>query len=152
MRNSTSNWLDNAKVWGQHSPCTRRKVGAIIVARPWDADFLVLGKGFNVGPEDEPSCEQGGCPRGRLSYEECAAYSDYRSGPGRCHATHAEVRAIEDFTKDMDGVTIDASVPGWGFRLPYRPIMFVSEVPCKYCWKAIDHAGIGAIFPKGPRR
>ena len=64
------------------SPCTKRKVGAVIV----DANNKVLGCGYNYSPNSD-SCEDA-------------------AGATRANVIHAEVAAIEDFQSFLSGVEI----------------------------------------------
>lgn len=92
------------------SRCTRRKVGAIVVS----PDGRVLGGGYNHLPKG--FCDEGDCPRGKLSYEECPAYGPYNN----CKATHAEVAAINQSSSLPDGCSL-----------------IVTADPCEDCAKVI---------------
>lgn len=122
-------FLAAAETFSTAADCTRRKVGALIV----DADNRLLAQGFNGAPRGEVGCLSGGCPRGKLTYEELAGMSDYDSGPGRCIAIHAEVNAILNANGPIRGAT-----------------MYVNHPPCGPCTRSIAGAGISrVVWPEG---
>ena len=55
-----------------------------------DADGRIVASGYNGAPAGEVHCTDGGCPRGQLSYDEAAAFSEYTN----CTAIHAEANAL----------------------------------------------------------
>lgn len=75
-----------AEAAASRADCTRRKVGAALMA----ADHSIISVGYNGGPSKGPSCMQGECPRGTLSKEELPGNSAYDTGGGTCVALHAE--------------------------------------------------------------
>ena len=75
-----------AEAAASRADCTRRKVGAALMA----ADHSIISVGYNGGPSKGPSCMQGECPRGQLSKEELPGNSAYDTGGGTCVALHAE--------------------------------------------------------------
>jgi dCMP deaminase len=78
--------LEMAKSAALRADCTRRKVGAALMA----ADHSIISVGYNGGAPKGPSCLKGECPRGRLSKEELPGNSAYDTGGGTCVALHAE--------------------------------------------------------------
>jgi dCMP deaminase len=117
-------WLGVAEALGPAAPCRRRKVGAVIVGN-WQKPERgrILGHGVNRGPESVPTCLKGGCPRGKLSVEECPPETPYDN----CHSRHAEAVAIEAASFWLPG--------------PMGTLaMFVSDKPCPDCcdliWKS----------------
>ena len=123
--------------------CTRQQVGAVIL----DSRNRVVSTGYNGAPPGGPSCLAGQCPRGRhylaarldaSSAAMCACGapwpctlavapgSSYDSGPGLCHALHAEQNCI---------IWADPS------RLPGATIA-VTDEPCTGCARMIAGTGI----------
>lgn len=102
--------------------CSRSKVGAILV----NAQNEVRGTGYNGAPAGVPGClTKGACPRGQLSYEACAANSDYSN----CTADHAERNAIRHTRpEDRVGATL-----------------YTTRAPCPWCWTLIRTSGIARV-------
>lgn len=75
-----------AKAASMRADCTRRKVGAALMA----ADHSIVGTGYNGGRSKGLSCLRGECPRGRLTHDQLAADSPYDTTVGKCVALHAE--------------------------------------------------------------
>lgn len=126
------NWDDYglkvAEATALRADCTRRKVGAVLMA----ADHSIISVGYNGGPSKGPSCLKGECPRGRLTHEQLAADSPYDSGSGTCVALHAEWNVLlrTDWHK-FDGSTL-----------------YVTEEPCHICKNLI--AGTKIVRVKTP--
>lgn len=112
-----------AEVWSQRSTCSRRQVGAVVVS-----NNKVIGQGYNGVPSGEVHCNDGGCPRGQLSYSEVPADADYNRWP--CFAIHAEHNAI-----------LGAGLPGC-----YGATIYVTAEPCQQCSNLIQHAGIKEVI------
>lgn len=93
------------------SRCARRKVGAVVAD---GSGTLVMG----YNKMGEPFCDEGGCPRGRRSYDETPTFSDYSD----CVAVHAEVDAVEQFHY-VYGVAARGS----------RYTVYTSCAPCPDC-------------------
>jgi len=109
--------------------CTRRQVGACVVGE----DRRVIELGYNGAPSGHPGCLEGGCPRGRLTYEQLGAMADYSdpSSPGYCISNHAELNALLLCGRSARGATI-----------------YITDEPCPACRKAIMGAGIvRAVWP-----
>jgi dCMP deaminase len=123
--------------------CTRRQAGAVIL----DARNRVVITGYNGSPPGGPSCLAGECPRGqhykttRLDASSAATCicgrrwpcplaaepgSSYDSGPGLCHAIHAEQNCL---------LWADPS------RLP-GAVICVTHEPCTGCARMIAGSGI----------
>lgn len=111
--------MDLAFLYGGRADCTRAQVGAILVK-----DKRLVSAGYNGAPSGETHCGDGGCPRGRLSFEECPPGADYAN----CIAIHAEVNAI-----------IYAGVNARDC------VLYVTRVPCQWCAKIIKSAGIKRV-------
>jgi dCMP deaminase len=79
-------FLEVASSIAARADCTRSKVGAVLV----DSNHRIVGTGYNGAPSGIVGCLEGGCPRGKLSYEELPSESDY----GNCIAHHAEFNAV----------------------------------------------------------
>lgn len=95
--------------------CTRRQVAAVLVL-----DGRVVGSGANGLPVG--SCTGGDCPRGRTSYDETPAFSDYA---GNCDAVHAEVAAIVEAGPLADGA-----------------VCYTTCAPCRWCAEELAAAGV----------
>jgi dCMP deaminase len=128
-----AHWIRVAYDVSRNADCRRRKIGAVLVS--------VLGRQLGTGANavlSGKSCTSGGCPRGLLSLEDLPAYADYRSGPGICHATHAEHRAIQAaslVTTDITGSTL-----------------YCTDKPCDDCSRLVFTAGIARVVtPEGGR-
>lgn len=103
--------------------CTRRRVGAVIV----DRNGRLAGAGYNGSEPGGPSCLKGECPR---ALSGVLPGSQYDTGPGACHAVHAELNALLDVSdrNRLDGATL-----------------YVTAEPCDGCLKILRTTGIAAI-------
>jgi dCMP deaminase len=126
MADDRPNWdayfLAGAEWVATRADCTRSRVGAILV----NAQNDVRGTGYNGAPAGVPGCASAGaCPRGQLSYSDCAANTDYSN----CTADHAERNAI-DHTRPEErlGATL-----------------YTTRAPCPKCWTLIRSAGISRV-------
>lgn len=95
--------------------CTRRRVGAVVI----DRRGRLAGAGYNGSEPGGPSCLEGGCPR---ALSGVLPGSQYDTGPGACHAVHAELNAILDVS--------DAN------RLEGARV-YVTAEPCDGCLKIL---------------
>lgn len=118
-------FLETAKVFAKRSTCSRRKVGAVIAK-----DRHIISTGYNGVPSGDTHCIDGGCPRGKLSFDECLPFSDYNQFP--CNAAHAEFNALIRAGYDRaKGATI-----------------YITCEPCLQCEIQIRTAGIKkAVWP-----
>jgi dCMP deaminase len=115
-------FLNGAEWAASRADCTRSKVGAILV----NAQNDVRGVGYNGPPAGVPGClTEGACPRGQLSYEQCAANTDYSN----CTADHAERNAI------------------WHARPEERAggTLYTTRAPCPACWTLIRASRIARV-------
>lgn len=112
-------FLGIAEAVAQRADCTRSKVGAVLV----NARNEIRGTGYNGSPAGLPGClTDGACPRGRLSYDEVLADSDYSN----CVADHAERNALRHSRpEDLKGATL-----------------YVTRPPCPSCTTLINACGI----------
>lgn len=99
------------------SPCTRRKVGAVLVA----SDGAIICMGYNTTPGDRECgvCYREGKPHGKWTEDE------------QCPVKHAEEMIFEKVQRykiDIRGTTIYLTYP-----------------PCNRCAKKIVKAGIGKV-------
>ncbi len=122
--------------------CTRRQVGAVII----DRNGRIAGAGYNGTYSGGPNCLDGACPRGRHhpvglgSLCECGADwpcpeavpagSSYDTGPGACHAVHAELNALLDVS---DKSRLESSE------------LYVTAPPCDGCLKIIRNTKVYRI-------
>ncbi|MFJ9964252.1 deoxycytidylate deaminase [Streptomyces avermitilis] len=115
-------FLAGARWAASRADCTRSQVGAVLV----NASNEVRGTGYNGAPAGVPGClTEGACPRGQLTYGECAANSDYSN----CVADHAERNAIRHApANELPGSTL-----------------YVTREPCPACWTLIRAAGIRRV-------
>lgn len=115
-------YLAGAAWVATRADCTRSAVGAILV----NAQNETRGTGYNGPPAGVPGClTQGACPRGQLSYEECAANSDYSN----CTSDHAERNAIRHTRpEERLGATL-----------------YTTRAPCPSCWTLIQASGIRRV-------
>lgn len=116
----------SALLWAERSTCSRRQVGAVVAL-----DGHTVATGYNGVPSGATHCVDGGCPRGRMSSDDCPPGSDYNTFP--CHAVHAEANAI--FRAGMAGCK-DAT-------------LYVTCEPCQQCWNLIAHARIRRVVYPG---
>lgn len=122
-------FLGIADATSARADCHRRKVGAVLV----DEARRVISAGYNGAPSGVPGCLSGGCPRGKLTYEQVAGLADYDSGAGRCVALHAEVNAVLYAARSTRGAT-----------------MYINHEPCGPCLRTMAGAGIArAVWPTG---
>lgn len=127
MKESRPDWdewgLEIARAVATRADCRRRQVGAVLM-RP---DHTIVSTGYNGSPSGGPSCLDGECPRGLLSYEEAPAESSYdKTG---CVALHAEQNALLRATWDeMD-----------------RATLYITDKPCDGCSRMIAGTPIGRV-------
>ncbi|MFC9974332.1 deoxycytidylate deaminase [Spirillospora sp. NPDC127200] len=109
--------------------CTRRQVGAVVV----DGSRRIVSTGYNGSQPSGPSCLAGECPRARSGVE---PGSSYDTGPGTCHAVHAEANAL--LYAGRDGTS--------------GSTLYLTTEPCDGCWRLIHAAGISrVVWPDGIR-
>ncbi len=115
--------LEIARAVSTRADCRRRQVGAVLM-RP---DHTIVSTGYNGSPSGGPSCLDGECPRGLLSYEEAPAESSYdKTG---CVALHAEQNALLRATWDE---MLDAT-------------LYITDKPCDGCTRMIAGTPIGRV-------
>ncbi|MGO4984931.1 hypothetical protein ACTQ48_11310, partial [Collinsella sp. Sow4_E3] len=88
----------------------------------------IIGTGYNGSPLGMDHCLDGACPRGRKSYEEKPAFTDYSD----CIATHAEVNALGQHL-ELTGA------------LPWT--MYSTCAPCPDCDAALKKFGVRVVAP-----
>lgn len=115
-------FLSLAKTAALRADCRRSRVGAIVVT----PDNQVAGEGYNGSQPGDVSCLAGNCERGRLSYEDCPANSDY----GNCIAVHAEQNAVENAQRS---------------GLPFSKV-YTSRKPCSDCVAFCQANGVAKII------
>jgi dCMP deaminase len=141
----------------ERGDCTRRKVGALILAE----DHGPVSFGYNGAEPGGKSCLAGDCPRGRhysvdrLVFREGERYwepfcstctvpwecpdavapgSSYDTGPGACIGVHAEINALLQVSdrSRLQGAT-----------------MYITDAPCEGCLKIIKNTAISRIVWPG---
>jgi dCMP deaminase len=116
-------FMEIAHVVSKRSNCSRRKVGAVIMARNH-----ILSAGYNGTPRGVKNCFEGGCPR-------CAGKTPSGKGLDECLCTHAEQNAICQAA--LHGVAIDGST------------IYITLSPCLTCAKLIINSGIKEVVYDG---
>lgn len=116
-------WLDIAKIVSKRSTCSRRQVGAVLVK-----SNRIVSTGYNGAASKKPHCIDGGCPRGKLSYDEVPEGYDYNAAP--CVAIHAEANAL---------LRAGHSATSGGY-------LYVTTEPCQQCWNLIEGAELAGVF------
>jgi dCMP deaminase len=116
--------LKLAEAAALRADCTRRQVGAVIVA----PDGSVVATGYNGLAAGLPGCASAGaCPRGQMTYAAQPADVGYEATG--CRAVHAEVNAIIRAGRDRCvGATI-----------------YVTDEPCFHCSVVIEGAGLARV-------
>ena len=125
MRPSWDEWgLYLAKAVSMRAACTRSQVGAVILG----ADNTGVSFGYNGVAAGELNCSDGGCPRGKLTYDQLPPLGDYSN----CNGRHAEENAIRYADPERcKGATI-----------------YVTRKPCQNCQTIITTSGIArTVFP-----
>lgn len=118
--NTDEHFLKLALTESEAAKCTRRKVGALLVKRN-----RVFALGRNGTPSGETDCTAGGCPRGKLSYDEQPA----REGYAGSACIHAEMNALLYADRaDTENATL-----------------YCTHKPCDDCFKHIRAAGVDRI-------
>ncbi len=116
MTNSSHIWA--LQRIASRSNCVRRQIAASI----FDPDGRLLATGYNNPENPEEVCITD-CPRARSTV---AAYTDYRTGAGRCIAIHAEDAALRKTTpEERKG-----------------GIMYITAQPCNDCEKLLQASGL----------
>lgn len=122
-------WLGVAAAVAKRSSCSRSKVGAVLVFM--NSETFV---GYNGPPSNMLNCDQGGCPRGRKSFEELPHAAPF-SGVGSCNAVHAEMNALIRFQHSHQST--HRSV----LRLMLEhSVLYTTREPCERCWEQIRRA------------
>jgi dCMP deaminase len=118
-RPSWDQWaLGIADAVAERGDCTRSKVGAVLL----DREKRVCASGYNGTVSGEKGCLAGACPRGRLTYDQVPAGSDY----GNCISIHAEENLlIHARREDLVGGTV-----------------YVTRAPCYRCLPRLKAAGV----------
>lgn len=115
-------WLRFAKSVAQNSPCSSRKIGAVL-----RKDGIIIGTGWNHSPGDCSLCSNGSllCRRRRMKFESGQGLSE-------CPAIHAECAAIYDAVRH--GHKTDNSI-----------IYCYCPLPCRICAGVIVEFGIKTV-------
>lgn len=118
-------FLTIATAAASRSNCTRRKVGAVVVA-----DRHIRSTGYNGPPSGYGHCDEGACPRGGSELP-AGADPDYSN----CVALHAEANALLFCGPEQrDGATL-----------------YTTQAPCFACAKLIANARIAQVVAGGGR-
>ncbi|MFF5371375.1 deoxycytidylate deaminase [Streptomyces sp. NPDC013187] len=121
-RPSWDRWaLGIADAVAPRGDCTRSRVGAVLL----DRRRRVVMSGMNGTVPGEKGCLAGACPRGRLTYEQIPAGSDY----GNCIAIHAEENLLINARReDLEGGTV-----------------YITRAPCYRCLPRLKAAGVWRV-------
>lgn len=119
-----------AQAASKRAACSRRQVGAAILS---NTTHSTIATGYNGVVAGQLNCSDGGCPRGRLSYEECPPYGSYSN----CVGYHAEFNAIFDAQQRGQDLT-DCT-------------LYVTHDPCEQCTSDIERAGIIRVISPNSR-
>lgn len=122
--------LGLAQATSVRADCTRRKVGAVLMA----SDRSIVATGYNGGRSKGLSCLEGECPRGLLSHSELAPDSPYDKGAGLCISLHAEWNVmLRASWAQLNGSTL-----------------YVTTEPCHICKNLINGTNIAkVVWPEG---
>ena len=117
-------WMQHAELLAKQSPCSRGKVGALII----DTRNNIISTGFNGPPRKAPGiyCAGSVCVRNEQNIK-----SGTHTELG-CH--HAEQNAI-----------CNAAYKGIAL---YKSWLIVSVAPCLGCARVVHHAGISGVVCK----
>lgn len=121
--------LHLASAAATRADCTRRKVGAVLMA----ADHSIISLGYNGGPSKGKSCLKGECPRGRLTKEELPGDSAYDTGGGTCVALHAEWNVIIRTAQHQFA----------------NSTLYITDEPCHICKVLISGTAIQRVVAPG---
>lgn len=115
-----------AKAAASRAACTRSQCGAVLM----DKWHRIVSAGYNGVAPGEVHCSDGGCPRGKFTYDELPPLGDYSNCPG----IHAERNAVE-----------------WAdFEDCRQSTLYVTREPCNDCREYVRGAGIVRIvWPEG---
>lgn len=117
-------WLELALSFSKRAACTRSQVGAVLIR-----DNHEVYPGYNGVPSGQLHCTDGGCPRGLLTYDECAPLTSYSN----CPAIHAEDNALRKAGDQAVGSTV-----------------YITRSPCGDCTEKMRSAGVvRAVWPGG---
>lgn len=127
-------WLSVAKIIGEtKGTCIRRNVGAVLLA-----EGRLREGGWNGMERDRswPTCNDGACPRGKLTSWE----QPHGSGYSNCLYLHAEYQVAEHYRMSNN----IRNQNGWanGRHL----VIYVSGTPCEECIQYTERAGIKLIW------
>lgn len=101
--------------------CTRSQVGAVLL----DKKHRVVMTGYNGTVPGKVGCLGGFCRRGRLTYDQIPAGSDY----GNCISLHAEENLlIHSRREDLASGTV-----------------YVTRAPCYRCLPRLEAAGVHRV-------
>lgn len=118
-------FLAIAKAVSARADCRRAQYGAVIVK-----DNRIISTGYNGSAPGEPSCLDGGCPRGRMGFEEMPSFLEGNHDFSNCISLHAEQNALARCREQGDTIYISGSRPA---------------PPCDMCAKLIKAAGIERV-------
>lgn len=120
-----------AQAASTRAACRRRQVGAAIFH---SETHSTIATGYNGVERGRLNCSDGGCPRGRLSYDECPAYGSYDN----CEGYHAERNAIKDALDRGQDLT--------------QCYICVTHDPCTDCAALITEVGLQRVISPGVHR
>lgn len=113
-----SYFLDIATAVAARAACSRSQVGAVLVM-----DNRIVSTGYNGTPAGDTHCIDGGCPRGKYTYDELPPGGSYST----CTGLHAEMNCLAYSTAPRGGT------------------MYVTREPCEMCAKILKAYGIERV-------
>lgn len=88
----------------------------------------VISIGYNGAPSGDTHCTDGGCPRGKLTYEQLEPGTAYDN----CVALHAEMNALLRAGEKANGA-----------------VLYITRSPCDWCSKIIRSSGVvRVVYPE----
>lgn len=127
----TRYYLEIAKAIAKRSPCTRRKVGAIIVKND-----VIVSTGYNGPPRGSVNCDEVGCLKDLTKAPHGTAWEV-------CPAVHAEENAVINAARQGSSVVNGTMYIAGEYQV--KSSVEASE-PCQRCKRLIINSGIDRVI------